>query len=982
VCAARCAFTASVAAVTATPACQSVCTATAAVCVRRGAVYVHGERRQRRQRRLRARPKCPPSLLRAFASVATLVSMECGDDGGSSSRGTLRLGASAGSSDGARAIVRAGDTRPSVSAHTSRKRTKAQLSTYTTSWTTVSTWGAACTQKVFGLHDKATRQETDKARQLLLSAHKIVCYDCGSYVGAHKKTFMEHVETAACKKAHETQVQLNAEAAQQGRSSTLLWSMTYAMLMAVDHQRRNDDEGERAAKIARVQYLASATLSSYDVSYNAQATLFASQSPLRGALAFLGPSKGLGSHKTAAKYTHNGIELVQREVIASAMQYAIANDLPIAVGVDESPTANLGSRPILMVHVFHAGLADTLCVDIAQLHQAPSALRLADGIKSVMVREGFLTEREWDEHVQILAGDHAAYVKKAARDMGLEFSGDPPHALDLMLKAILNECGLKTLLMSIRALLNGKSYVIARIAAAFGIPASAYKVPTHRWGYFINLCTLIATPRTCAQLQQLLVWMAVNLYGGNQPLSLTSAELFADIPFTCRQLATMATAPSIEIATEGDAYNSQGSVINLDPEDGINTDWDDSVIEVDEDEREEDRTDTEEGSSRSPAVDEETSDSDDTDGPGASASFKGRKLQQILQVLRLLTNPIFLTHIRLICDVSNPLRQAQLHMQRADGRSPDVLVSMRGAYDALASYLDGANTAGAIQPASAVTFLRLATVMAKGSGGSSSKPIDDVLADTTPDEVSLLVKVVAHDGVYTVINADEAFSSPLFTVKFADASSTQSVLRIVRSKTMLAAKAAFAKFEAHGSNAMLVAQRRSIASLNSPLSSIDLMPMLQDLQGTAVSTPLAWALPKALRDTDEVPMTLQDTDSYDGGQTTTVTLAILGEWNRLLQTYRMSGSECYMKDADKRQPHTYWLRVRTLYPRLATTMLYWLSFPVGTAGIERNFSSMTVISRDARRRRLSFLSFRAAVLSHCYKEHIRRLLKDATACTR
>jgi hypothetical protein len=122
---------------------------------------------------------------------------------------------------------------------------------YTTDWTTVAAWGENMTRKIFGLHSGATKPETDKAKQLLVCNRELVCYGCGGHITSHKKTFFDHMKTASCQQAYEKQLQLNASAAQNNRRPTLLWAAEYIMLMAVDYQRREGDEGEeaRAAKI-------------------------------------------------------------------------------------------------------------------------------------------------------------------------------------------------------------------------------------------------------------------------------------------------------------------------------------------------------------------------------------------------------------------------------------------------------------------------------------------------------------------------------------------------------------------------------------------------------------------------------------------------------------------------------------------------------------------------------------------------------------
>ena len=88
-------------------------------------------------------------------------------------------------------------------------------------------------------------------------------------------------------------------------------------------------------------------------------------------------------------------------------------------------------------------------------------------------------------------------------------------------------------------------------------------------------------------------------------------------------------------------------------------------------------------------------------------------------------------------------------------------------------------------------------------------------------------------------------------------------------------------------------------------------------------------------------------------------------------------SPCFVTPADKLEPHKYWLRVRAVYPQLARTMLFWLSHPIGTPALERDFSGMTMVLRDSRRGRLRWPNFRVAVLVHCHAKALRAKLANA-----
>jgi len=77
------------------------------------------------------------------------------------------------------------------------------------------------------------------------------------------------------------------------------------------------------------------------------------------------------------------------------------------------------------------------------------------------------------------------------------------------------------------------------------------------------------------------------------------------------------------------------------------------------------------------------------------------------------------------------------------------------------------------------------------------------------------------------------------------------------------------------------------------------------------------------------------------------------------------------------KPHMFWMNVRKVHPELGNTMLYWLAHPVGTAGLERDFSGLTIECRNFRRSRTEWPTFRASVLSRCYSTIITEKLKEA-----
>ena len=71
------------------------------------------------------------------------------------------------------------------------------------------------------------------------------------------------------------------------------------------------------------------------------------------------------------------------------------------------------------------------------------------------------------------------------------------------------------------------------------------------------------------------------------------------------------------------------------------------------------------------------------------------------------------------------------------------------------------------------------------------------------------------------------------------------------------------------------------------------------------------------------------------------------------------------------------MRATKTFRQLASVMLFWLTFPPGTAGVERDFSFMTLVCQQTRRRKMGIASFRVAVLSMCFKARLASMAHDA-----
>lgn len=120
----------------------------------------------------------------------------------------------------------------------------------------------------------------------------------------------------------------------------------------------------------------------------------------------------------------------------------------------------------------HSPLTDeAVPFDAAIMVGTATAANIKTTIMSSLTREGFLSEDEFSDHVAVVASDHASAMLAAIEDMGVTAVGDGPHAVELVIKAIIESLGVKPQLMLLRKVFNvGSSTARARQLDAFGIP--------------------------------------------------------------------------------------------------------------------------------------------------------------------------------------------------------------------------------------------------------------------------------------------------------------------------------------------------------------------------------------------------------------------------------------------------------------------------------------------------------------------------------
>jgi hypothetical protein len=859
------------------------------------------------------------------------------DDGGAAAGGG---GAGAGAGAGAGVGAGAGGT----GATPAKKRARFTGDNYTRSSETVLAWGPS-SAILWGFRGASdTDQDKQSARLYLSKEAKVICATCGSEMKACKSNVASHaskppVSCVEALKAFNNATTKNLEH-NEARAAALSkgaewklggerppppyflnWAPKHFMLCSVVSRDTRTDFVAPDAMISK--QLVSSIFASHDISFAAQAKLFGAGSPVLAALRLLKPGDGLGSDKLVAKNVGLGVNLVFDKKIKPMLRDAIDKGLFIAVAPDESPVPDGAA---LLVHFYAANMVDTAVVDVKVLGKAANSAMLLSEIKWMMTREGFLSEAEWDKHVKILAGDHASYVIKAARDGGLDFSGDPAHAFDLVIKVALSASKLKPLFMLLRSILNSHSYVMVRACEAFVIHKSVAKVSTTRWGYWGTLMRFLSDASFVSRLQQMFSWLFVNLYGGK----------VEDVA------AGVASAPWV-------------LGVNFAPDDAEDDNDDDAEHAAEQNLGDHAKVGwgVKGGGHELGGADSE-SESDD-DAP--TATVNSRKQKQILCALRALCDPRILAQIAAVCLIVEPLRSAQVKMQTSDALSPDTISAMEAAYESLETSVKSAAAFNAtVEPAfSAIN----------ASVGVSPDVFESVAAVNKME-----------DGTLVVTNSD-TLTKPTLIVSCADLEAVEKMKKAVLEATRPSILGAIDQYMKFCAVAYKIAFRRSVAAGNCSFKAVSFLQLLKEKGPPGFAAPL----PPDLRGGGVLQAAAVAGDAAAGlaplgGAVDASANTVHAEWQRFLLVCENPVSDYFFKPEYLRDGKMcdYWLLVRKGYPNVAKVMLWWLSFPVGTAGIERDFSGLTMVTRAFRRRRLKRNNFRFAVLTHCFKADLEQLL--------
>ena len=791
------------------------------------------------------------------------------------------------------------------------------------SWTFVDESGKSIGSCIWGFRpdtNELQRNRKKKALELLKGGF-VRCYWCGDALKALKTTVGKHVLTTKCINARENYHSRREDAARSGSKEPveLEWYSSEMMLLQVTRMNKRPSNESSSSSSAipkndptRVKSLLVGYAATQSLSFRAMENLFSEGSIFLSNLILL--NDGIGSKTTCADHLQNIIKTIHEENVLPKFRYAVENNLPICIASDESPAKGYA---VLLAHVFYPGLKEPLCIDVKKMDRACNYDRLVKGLKELVIDNGFLTDEEYDKHVMIFSGDHAAYVIKAAKEAKCEHAGDPAHALDLVVKAIIKACHLQPLCMALRKIFTSKSYVVSAFLKAVDIKGggiSVMKIPVTRWGYFPRLLRMIATGTELAKLQEAILWMYHNLYGGDESVTLSSLLWIKGVPFK---------PDSYDVQAADDPENTE--------EDG--GDWGEERVVEDED--------NDEGSS------EEEEEEGDKEGETLK-TVNARRRKTCLQLLAVLTNPQVITYIKIIAALTEPLRTAQVQAQSGGThRSAELIESLKGAYDSLAQPLK--------------------------SEQDFKKWVDTKSITGTVTSETLLTRraniVRLESGAFTVQSMP---SAPMYTVEYKTEQAVKVANKQIQDQLRQPIRDGASKYEKVMYKCFYVAKRRLFSSLVSDLGEHTKHEFNSLIQ-------LDDALPPSLRKETNKTRTIHANGLNDDDDFAIISSAakISSQWNTFMATFRIPESVCYLNEELRKNPDKFWMKVRTVHPELGNTMLYWLAHPLGTAGLERDFSGMTMECRNFRKSRTQWPTFRANVLARCYKSIITEKLIEA-----
>jgi hypothetical protein len=309
---------------------------------------------------------------------------------------------------------------------------------------------------IFGLHAGVSAAHLRVAQTLLKDHGYLHCYDCGARVVVHKTTWQNHYDSKACEDKR-------ANPINRFNPAVLAFAASSAPRARVDE--------------VRARRLLVSSLAACGIAPAQQALILQRGAPELTALASF-TSTGLpASHTTISADVSGGAEIIRKERIAPELRRAITAQVPLAVLADESSTKRMvGKANVMQVWAYSPLMTAPLPVDVV-IMEGGTAVQIRSAIRESIVRDGWLSAAEFDSSVKTFSSDHAKAMIRAGKDMGMVTTGDPPHAIELVVKKLLMKLGLRPLLMQFRRIFTRKNSVAhRRLLEAYGIPHNIFEM--------------------------------------------------------------------------------------------------------------------------------------------------------------------------------------------------------------------------------------------------------------------------------------------------------------------------------------------------------------------------------------------------------------------------------------------------------------------------------------------------------------------------
>ena len=218
------------------------------------------------------------------------------------------------------------------------------------------------------------------------------------------------------------------------------------------------------------------SFAAYNVPYRAIEALFAAGSPELEGLVRIATT-GMGSDTTIAADVIAAISYLEENKLKPLLRRLVDEKVPVAVLFDESTAQTDGRRSWLQLHVFASTMTEPEPFDVFILFKSGTGANIADAVKASLTREGYFSADEFACFVKIAATDHASAVLSAAKMLGTTSVGDPPHAVELVLKRMLRGLGLRPVLIQLRKVFTRKnSTAHRRVLEGFGILVTLFNM--------------------------------------------------------------------------------------------------------------------------------------------------------------------------------------------------------------------------------------------------------------------------------------------------------------------------------------------------------------------------------------------------------------------------------------------------------------------------------------------------------------------------